>query len=219
MLQELQSSEGHVTQIIGMCGDVVITEFHQYGSASNIQHVLKSVDVQSNHAQIKFKLCMNYVRILNFLHNGPLNRTYVMCDSNDLDKTLQQYLIADDLRLILNDVDSLAVIDRNQNKGIKCGHKELSGEFVAPEQLWPFDNDEFFDEEMPAYDEKADIWKIPNVCNYFLGHDSYVPTLKLQLFDIHMKCKQIRASERPTAADVLEVYHSISTEYFGENFD
>ena len=41
---------------------------------------------------------------------------------------------------------------------------------MAPEQLWPFGEDvPFQDDLMPAYDEKSDIWKIPEVSSFFWG--------------------------------------------------
>lgn len=75
----------------------------------------------------------------------------------------------------------------------------------APEQLWPFGEEDLPGRpQVPTYDKKSDIWKIPEVSSFLLGHmegsymvrDSY-------LFDIHKVCKRPGAcrdthcSERP----------------------
>ncbi|KAG7265391.1 hypothetical protein CRUP_011097 [Coryphaenoides rupestris] len=74
----------------------------------------------------------------------------VMCDSNSLDKTLSQLLLTTDFRLVINDLDALPEVDVSRGLLAKCGHRELTGDFVAPEQLWPFgvgvDGQPFLDE-------------------------------------------------------------------------
>lgn len=206
-LDMLKRLQGHleVIQFLGSCNDVYFTQYHKFGSADKLENIL---DDQRHHNTMatRFNLCLNYVKILNFLHTNKLG-TLVMCDSSDLDKTLKQYLITDDLTLVLNDVDSLAKVDHSTGDLIKCGHRQLGGDFVAPEQLWSYDT-EFRDEEMPPYDEKSDIWKIPDMCSYFIDRSDAVK-IKLDLFSVHSSCKEGQASSRPSAADVLQEYERV----------
>ena len=107
-----------------------------------------------------------------------------MCDSNDIVKTLSQYLITDDFHLVVNDLsDALPEVKPDEGELIKCGYRELFGGFVAPEQLWPCgDSRPFNEEEIPSYDEMIDIWRIPNVVDKLLGrvrHGNYVRRLML----------------------------------------
>ncbi|XP_045129144.1 protein O-mannose kinase-like isoform X2 [Portunus trituberculatus] len=138
---------------------------------------------------------------------GPL----MMCDSSTLIKTLEQYLLTTSGNLVLNDVDSLA---RVMEGGTVCGHQELKGDFVAPEQKWPFDGDEYRTERMPPYSEKADIWKIPPVCNFFLGNSDGARTLRYHLHSIHRRCREKEPHRRPTAHEVLWSYEALSWSYF-----
>ncbi|ELT90410.1 hypothetical protein CAPTEDRAFT_152500 [Capitella teleta] len=202
LLQALQPSD-YVIQFIGACGDWYVTEFQPSGSASQM-------NLGSWSTLHRFELCVNYVQILHFLHNNSLG-VLVMCDSNDLQKTLSQYLVTENASLLLNDVDSLAL--RLGGADIKCGHRELRGEFIAPEQKWPHPDQEFSDTDMPGYDEKTDIWKIPEVCAFFLG-DDVGGSIRFHLFKIHKKCRSVSAIDRPTAGEVLEEYLRVKREIF-----
>ena len=158
-----------------------------------------------NSVKDRFKLCVDYVRILNFLHKSPIG-VRVMCDSNDVYKTLSQYLITDNFHLVLNDLDALPQVNHMANELIKCGHRELSGYFVAPEQLWPYEGASFDDEHMPSYDEKTDIWKIPNVVDKLLGRVEGSNQIRMLLLEIHHQCKLADPGNRPTAGEVLREF-------------
>ena len=50
----------------------------------------------------------------------------------------------------------------------KCGHRQFSAsDFVAPEQLWPFNETSFDDKKMTGYTEKVDIWRFGH---FFVCH-------------------------------------------------
>ena len=149
-----------------------------------------------------------YVEILKNLHNSPIG-TRVLCDSNDLIKTLSQFLLTMDFRLIVNDLDALPLVNATANVKIKCGHREIHGDFAAPEQLWPYEDQPFDDARMPSYDEKVDIWKIPDICQHFLSSHSEGRVLLFHLFKIHKKCKLENPSMRPSADQVLEQYKQV----------
>lgn len=210
MLTSLQSE--HVVTLAGFCEEdgTILTEYHPLGSLSNLEETLnlsKYRDV--NTWQDRLRLAMEYVSIINYLHHSPLG-TRVMCDSNDLPKTLSQYLLTSNFSIVANDLDALPLVDHGSRVLVKCGHRELHGDFVAPEQLWPYGEDTAFqDDLMPPYDEKIDIWKIPDVSSFLLGHVEGSDMVRFHLFDIHKACKNQFPAERPTAQNVLDAYQKV----------
>lgn len=211
MLEALQGPK--VVQLVGYClGDyTLVTEHHPLGSLLNLDGVLaQQLNQQHNTWQIRFRLATDYVSILHYLHNSPAGRR-VMCDSNSLEKTLSQFLLTNDFHLVVNDVDALPEVDSSRDLLVKCGHRELTGDFVAPEQLWPFKNKgkPFSDDLMPGYDERTDIWKIPDVTWFLMGRVPGGDLVHFHLFQIHEKCKMTDPRLRPSAFDVLKVYTSV----------
>lgn len=210
MLKLLQSK--HVVTLLGFCEDdsTILTEYHPLGSLSNLEEALSLPRYQSiNTWQHRLQLALDYVGIINFLHNSPLG-TLVMCDSSDLPKTLSQYLLTANFSIVLNDLDALPLVNHSSGALVKCGHRELRGDFVAPEQLWPYGEDvPFQDDLMPVYDEKIDIWKIPDVSSFLLGHVEGSDMVRFHLFDIHKACKSQMPAERPTAQNILDTYQNV----------
>lgn len=210
MLKSLQSK--YVVTLLGYCEDdnTILTEYHPLGSLSSLEETLNLSKYQNmNTWQHRLQLAMDYVGIINFLHHSPLG-TLVMCDSNDLPKTLSQYLLTSNISIVVNDLDALPLVNRSSGTFVKCGHRELHGDFVAPEQLWPYGDDmPFQDNLMPSYDEKIDIWKIPDVSSFLLGHVEGSDMVRFHLFDIHKACKSQTPAERPTAQDILETYQKV----------
>ncbi|XP_072491125.1 protein O-mannose kinase isoform X2 [Notamacropus eugenii] len=210
MLKSLQSE--YVVLLIGYCEDdgTVLTEYHPLGTLKTLEETLNLPKYQSlNTWHHRLKLAINYVNIINYLHTSPLG-TLVMCDSNDLDKMLSQYLLTSSFNIVANDLDALPVVHKSNRTLIKCGHRELVGEFVAPEQLWPYGEETPFDDErMPPYDEKTDIWKIPDVSSFLLGHVEGSDIVRFHLFEIHQACKKTNPEERPSAQEVLDTYQKV----------
>uniref|UniRef100_A0A8V0XYP8 Protein O-mannose kinase n=1 Tax=Gallus gallus TaxID=9031 RepID=A0A8V0XYP8_CHICK len=212
MLKALQSK--HVVRLLGYCEKqfTILTEYHPLGSLRGLNetlHIPKYKSMNTWHRRLM--LAIDYVSIIHYLHSSPLG-TLVMCDSNDLDKALSQYLLTSDFHILVNDLDALPLVNRSAGRLVKCGHRELWGEFVAPEQRWPYGEDVPFDDElMPPYDEKTDIWKIPDVSNFFLGHVEGSDIVRLHLFDIHAACKKKDPAERPSAQEVLDTYKKVLT--------
>lgn len=110
-----------------------------------------------------------------------------MCDLNDIIKILLQYFIIDDFYLVVNDLDVLLEVKVDKGELIKCGYRELFGDFVVFEQLWFFGKLRFFnDKEMFLYDERIDIWRIFNVVDKFFGrvqNSNYVRRLFLGIYE------------------------------------
>ena len=212
MLVRLQPSL-EVVQLIGYCKNTYITEYHKLQSAENALEVLQQEEYQKyDTLSTRFSWCIKYVHVLFFLHTSPAG-TRVMCDSNDLQKTLNQYLLTADLDLVGNDLDALPLVNHSSNLKVKCGHHELFGTFVAPEQLWPFEDKPFSDKKMPPYDEKTDIWKIPDVFEHFIGDSPGSDSLRFTLYNIHKKCKSVDPTQRPTAEEVLVDYDKAWLDY------
>ncbi|KAI5248704.1 protein O-mannose kinase [Manis pentadactyla] len=210
MLKSLQSK--HVVMLLGYCEEdgAILTEYHALGSLSSLEETLNLPRYQAmNTWQHRLQLAMDYVGIIHYLHHSPLG-PLVMCDSSDLPKTLSQYLLTSNFSIVLNDLDALPLVDRSSGTLVKCGHRELLGDFVAPEQLWPYAEDRpFHDDLMPSYDEKTDIWKIPDVSSFLLGHVEGSDMVRFHLFDIHKACKSWTPAERPTTQDILDTYQKV----------
>ncbi len=204
MLQQFQASH-LVVQLVGVCPSIpaIVTEYHRFGSLENINSILK--EKGEDNVMTRFRLCLDYVKIIDFLHSRPTG-AYVMCDSNDLTKTLSQFLVTSSLHLVINDLDALPLVDSTKRNLIKCGHREILGDFVAPEQSWPHSGVEYNDAQMHGYDEKTDIWKIPAVVDYLLGDDVHGDIVRFNLFKLHQKCGSQDPKLRPTAAEVLKGY-------------
>ncbi|CAJ1070968.1 protein O-mannose kinase [Xyrichtys novacula] len=209
MLRALQGPR--VVQLVGFCLEdhTQVTEFHPLGSLLNLEAILSQEQyLKHNTWQVRLRLATDYVSVLHFLHNSPAGQR-VMCDSNSLEKTLSQFLLTSDLHLVVNDLDALPEVDGSRGQLVKCGHRELTGDFVAPEQLWPLRDEVFSDELMPPYDEKTDIWKIPDVTWFLMGRVPGGDLVHFHLFQIHEQCKKVDPKLRPSAQEVLQVYRSV----------
>ncbi|XP_077992084.1 protein O-mannose kinase-like [Glandiceps talaboti] len=203
------ASSVHVVQLIGQCDGSAILEYHPLQSLDYLNEILTQDKYKQFDTIIfRFQLSINYVKIIHFLHTSPLG-VCVMCDSNDITKTLSQFLVTEDLTLIVSDLDALPQVDTERGNLIKCGHKQLYGDFVAPEQLWPYDDRVFDDNDMPGYDEKTDIWKIPNAVNFILGDVTGSDIMRFHLFRIHRQCKERDPALRPTAEEILHEYEHV----------
>lgn len=219
MLEALQGP--WVVQLVGYCleDNILVTEHHPLGSLINLESVLAQEQHQQHNTwQVRLRLAMDYVSILHYLHNSPAGGR-VMCDSNSLEKTLSQFLLTSDFHLVVNDVDALPEVDPSRGLLVKCGHRELTGNFIAPEQLWPFRNEgiPFSDDLMPAYDERTDIWKIPDLTWFLMGRVPGGDLVHFHLFQIHEKCKKEDPNLRPSALDVLKVNKSVYSSMVRDN--
>lgn len=219
MLEALQGPL--VVQLVGFCleDNTLVTEHHPLGSLLNLDSVLAQGQYQQHNTwQVRLRLARDYVSILHYLHNSPAGRR-VMCDSSSLEKTLSQFLLTSDFRVVVNDVDALPEVDPSRGLLVKCGHRELTGDFVAPEQLWPYRDkgEPFSDELMPEYDERTDIWKIPDVTQFLMGRVPGGDLVHFHLFHIHEECKKEDPKLRPSALNVLKAYKSVYSSMVRDN--
>ncbi|KAJ6224512.1 hypothetical protein RDWZM_003057 [Blomia tropicalis] len=167
------------TNLIGYCGTSIFTQYYSKGNGINLQSFFSLHQVNKFHD--RFQYCIYYAEIIQILHENSM----VMCDSNSVLKTMSQFLINDQFRFILNDLDALPRID---SSGIRCGHKQIFGDLVAPEQIWPYTDIPFNESIMPTYTEMIDIWKIPDICHWILGDVPIWSLSKQMLYHIHSQC-------------------------------
>ena len=203
MLRALSPSE-HVVQLVGHCGDVIVTEFHRRGDAA----AAAAEEARAAGAGRALALCRSYAAALAFLHESPAGRR-VMCDSNELSKTLEQWLVADDGRLVVADLDALPDASAGP---VLCGRRRIEGAFLAPEQRWRQGR------EPPGYDEKTDVWKLAAVCEHFLSAARDGEYLRLELHAIHRRCRSVPARLRPSAAEVVAEYDRVLQELDEEEY-
>ena len=210
MLLAFQQSD-HVTKYVGRCKHMLISEYHPNGSMLNLSRVLENAKNFDRTPQNCLGLCVIYSQILHFLHASPAG-VRVMCDSNDLDKLLSQFLITDDLKFIANDLDALPEVLQG-SQGITCGPREIVSDFVAPEQLWPYENKEFDLSEQPQYSEKTDIYKAAAVCEFIMNQccsqnhcQSDEVDYNKPLTTIYDNCRNRNSHLRPTAYELMNAY-------------
>uniref|UniRef100_T1I1U4 Protein kinase domain-containing protein n=1 Tax=Rhodnius prolixus TaxID=13249 RepID=T1I1U4_RHOPR len=171
-----------------------LTEYQNYNNAINLKYLI-------NDSVVAVKLCLNYVEILDTLHASPFGKL-VNCDSNSLYKLLSQFLITDNLRLVLADLDSMQIVT---NSSVICGltkpnYEQLNNEFLSPEQ-----------KHFGWFSEKSEIWRVPDICEYFIKSIDNV-ILKFMLFDIHKSCKNIDPTKRPSAKYLVNKYEHVLNE-------
>ncbi|XP_019614327.1 PREDICTED: protein O-mannose kinase-like [Branchiostoma belcheri] len=215
MLKTLQHPS--VLQYVGSCNTTLLTEFYQLGSADFIKNTLKlNAYSKFNNVRTRFNMALSYLECIHFLHNSPLG-TRVMCDSNSLRKTLSQFLVTQDFKLVLSDLDRIPEVKHEAKLSFKCFSIRIRSLYVAPEQLWPFENEKFNDSRMPPYDEKSDIWKIPRVVDYLLGNVNGSDVVRSHLYKVHQQCHNRDPSQRPTTKVLLEEYNRVKNMLFPEH--
>ena len=154
---------------------------------------------------VRFKLAMDYVRLLNYLHLHPLG-PFVLCSSDSLDTLLSQFAISQHFELLLANFDNLP----GGHDPVVCSRRELRGDFVAPEQIWPFSQYRMFNpDEQPGYFHTSDLWKAPDVTKWFLGNSRDARNILNYLAGIHHRCKSSDSTLRPSAKEILTEYESI----------
>ncbi|XP_075221909.1 protein O-mannose kinase-like [Lycorma delicatula] len=205
---KLLNGDNHIIKLVGYCDklNIYVTEYQKNGDGRNILKLLSSNSTNDTIYK-RVELCLNYVEILNYLHNSPIGQL-VFCDSNDIVKLLSQLLIDNDFKLIMNDLDALPVIKSNET--ILCGCRQLTGNFIAPEQRETDHNcSNDYRTSGKGYNEKVDIWKVPDVCNYIIkSHEQYKVVI-YYLFNIHKQCKNINFDQRPSAQELVDEYKYI----------
>ena len=171
--------------------------YYKHGSARTVGQLLQKPEFsQYNNIQTRFQLIVDYVKIMNYMHNSPIG-IRVMCDTANMGKLLSQYLITDDFHMVVNDLDNTP--DVREGNGILCngGQRNRSGQWFAPEQRWPFTL-------LPDNNEKVEIWKIPAIVQKLLGDVDGSSFVKSKLERVMKRCQATNPKKRPSANELLQ---------------
>ena len=172
--------------------------------------------MECDHWSVRFQLALDYVRVLAHLHSNS-STPHILCNSHSLEHVLSQFLITDELSLVLVALDNLPALpsrddleNESESNTETCSANELKGEFVSPEQKWPFSQSKVFNPaEQPGSTEKSDTWKIPPVTRYFLGSSKGSYRVLSLLRGVHARCRQVDPRLRPSASEVLREYETV----------
>ena len=199
---------------IGFCKDEGIAILWKSSKIRGPAHKLDSLLTRHHkcdHWTVLFHLSINFLRILVHLtaEDGP----FVLCNTNNLKETLSQFLVIDNWRLVLATFDNLPQIKKSIDRKrsvVKCSRYELSGDFIAPEQKWPFSHTKVFNiDQQPGYTESADVWKVPDVTEAIMGKLEQSRHVLNHLSFIHYRCKDLDPSSRPTVSEILSEYERV----------
>ena len=178
--------------------------YYKHGSPNLLDRLLRRRDLSThNNIQTRFQIAVDYVRIMNYLHNSPIG-VLVTCDGVSVPKLLLQYLITDDFHMIVNDLDSL--IEVTEDGG--CAKRPNVSRALQRERErrgWPKEGQPLHFHLAPTYDEKIDIWKLPWIVKRLLDSVKGSSFANSELREIMEWCNVIDPQQRPTANEVLQV--------------
>ena len=189
---------------IGLCREKNVVLFAVNSTllkpGSEYEALLK-IHSECDNCMTRFHLARSYVHILTQLHAT----NNVLCNSVTSKHLLTQFLVSDNFDFILATLDNLP---QDVNRSIICQQRELTGDFVAPEQRWPYGRMKIFNpNEQPKYDRMSDIWKVPNVVRSLLT--ASCTDVSNYLHFIHIKCKNMSPHKRPSALEILQEYEHV----------
>lgn len=182
-----------VTQLLGYCiaGNitVMITELGTWG---DLRQFMLSPEFHEFTLAQRTDIAVQVVDAVGYIHNSP-SGSRINCDMNTVGQALAQFVVLNDFRVVLNDVDDLPVGDSRTSVKSQCivGRHNVNStadhSFEAPERRWPWPDrfpKEIDPEELanrltsgeyqgdysngvefksPQVDEKSDIWKLPDL--------------------------------------------------------
>lgn len=205
---ELQQT-GIVAQLIGMCEEPawpeVVLQYHSLGSLLTVSQL---PDVLT----LRWRIIMSYLDVVEKLHNRVPRSPRVLCDASRTEITLSQFLLTDDFRVVLNDVDELIAAGNDGKVRCNCniirGGSEYTGEngetggcLVPPEQKQCGTN--------IFYTEKIDIWKIPDITRAIIGDSEEAMDVWEELHRLHQECKNANPNLRPPIEYVVDKYKQL----------
>ena len=166
-----------------------------------------------NNWMVRFKLAIDYVRVLDYLHLHP-SGPYVLCNSHSLELLLSQFAVSRHLELLLANFDNLP----SGHRPVVCSREQLHGTFIAPEQSWPYSHFKMFNaDEQPGYFQTSDIWKIPDITKAILGRSPESQNIMDYLVVLHQRCKSFDYLWRPSAREVLTEYENVWNSVVGDD--
>ncbi|XP_078486014.1 protein O-mannose kinase-like [Ciona intestinalis] len=212
-LLNLQPSQ-HVIQVAGFCKlgnqtHILTEKCDKYG---NLNDFIKSDAIVKLSGKERLKLAIGLVQTFVYLHHGG-GEARVNCDLHQLSQALSQYLVTNDMRIVMNDVDELPIDDVNNHPVCKSetGCVMVEHTFLSPEQR--YNEADCKQDKLPKVSIKTDVWKIPNLTNAIMNVRSPNSTelKKIQrinrlLKQVHKMCKKIDPVNRWNSQQVLEDY-------------
>jgi len=133
-----------VTQLLGYCiaGNitVMITELGTWGDLR--QFLLTNTFKEFTMAQ-RTDIALQVTDAIGYIHNSP-GGSRINCDMNTVGQALAQFIVLEDFRVVLNDVDDLPPGDSKLNLKSQCviGRHNVNSSadhsFEAPERRWPW---------------------------------------------------------------------------------
>jgi glycoprotein-mannosyl O6-kinase len=207
---ELQQT-GIVAQLIGMCEEPawpeVVLQYHSLGSLLSVSQLPPDID-------LRWRIVMSYLDIVEKLHNQVPRSPRVLCDASRTEITLSQFLLTDDFRVVLNDVDELIAASSDGKVRCNCNIIRGGSEFdtgegmgclVPPEQKKCGTN--------VFYTEKIDIWKIPDITAAILGNSEDSLNIWNHLYRVHQECKLDDPTLRPPIENVVAKYREVQHKF------
>ena len=212
----------YVTKFYGYCNADYLTEYAPLGSLHSYTQQLKTtVNITDEVVNFEvYKLLLNFLKTKASLQNEKYGR-WVICDNNMVKKLLTQYLVRKNLDVVLHDLDTVEMLPPD-GKGVKCNRfftKETvvkmnehdyykKNLIIAPEQM-----DLYLERnDFKPFDEKVDIWRVPDVTKFILGslrNETLRNILLSDLAYINSKCKELHPFDRPTADQILKAYTDV----------
>jgi len=86
--------------------NTIVTPFQENGDLENIERVLQSGRYPNNWQQ-RLKIAIDYARVISHLHNAGLERNPFSRALVQKDRKVSQFLLDDNLALLLNDVEAM----------------------------------------------------------------------------------------------------------------
>lgn len=223
----------HFTQLLGVCGYSTVVEYSPLGTLWNLEKIMKRTEVLKSYDNLatRFRMCYSLAEAFQFLLHTSLG-VRVMADIDYWEKAFSQFLITNDLRVIMNDVDMLL----SNGSYFDCRVNHPYTDFVPPEvnceYLRTFDPVEGLNELLqidlfvkPVKGSEPlefisqifhqyNIWKIPDFCNFiFADFLDSEETLRNDIDDVFAQCRNVKWFERPTADQVTHSLKLIADDY------
>lgn len=206
-LLRLQPSR-HVQKVLGYCFEdeqnrtLIISEYCAHG---NLGEFVGGHFYAPWNTVRRVEFAISLVEAIDYLHNSPMG-TRINCDMNRLHRSLTQFLVTEDFRIVLNDVDDIPLV----TGAARCSwgnDDRMSEQFIAPEQRY---NSTAAGRLGIMHTEKIDIWKLPDMVIHMMlkncGSEAIrrqVTTVLYTLGDVLRACKDPIASNRPSTRDLL----------------
>jgi len=133
-----------ITQLLGYCiaGNitVMITELGTWG---DLRQFMLTPEFHEFSLAQRTDIAVQVVDAIGYVHNSP-SGSRINCDMNTVGQALAQFIVLDDFRVVLNDVDDLPPGDSKSRIKSQCivGRHNVNGtadhSFEAPERRWPW---------------------------------------------------------------------------------